>query len=219
MPSLAAVGRAVALHMRTHLRTLARRLSTGASPKVQLTAAAKAAAPRLPQRRLGANGPLVSAVGLGCMSLSLEGRPDAEEAVGVIHAALDAGVSLFDTADVYCTSQDDIGHNERLLRTALDSYRGPADTSCVVIATKGIMARPGGAWEAGSDPDALFAACDRSLEVLPHAGAHPKPKPKPCPNPNLQALGVSTLDLYYLHTPSGFAGDAGRGRGSGRGGH
>ena len=171
-------------NMRTHLRTLARRLSagaspkvqltaaakarrlsTGASPKVQLTAAAKAAAPRLPQRRLGANGPLVSAVGLGCMSLSLEGRPDAEEAVGVIHAALDAGVSLFDTADVYCTSQDDIGHNERLLRSALDSYRGPADTSCVVIATKGIMARPGGAWEAGSDPDALFAACDRSLEA------------------------------------------------------
>ena len=145
--------------------TLVRRcLSTGASPKAQLTAAAKAAAPRLPQRRLGANGPLVSAVGMGCMSLSLDGPP-VEQAVGVIHAALDAGVSLFDTADVYCTSQDDIGHNERLLRAALDSYSGAADTSCVVIATKGIMARPDGAWEAGSDPDELFAACDRSLEA------------------------------------------------------
>jgi hypothetical protein len=172
------------MNMRTHVRTLARRLSTGASPKVQLTAAAaKPAAPRLPQRRLGANGPLVSAVGLGCMPLSLEGRPDAEEAVGVIHAALDAGVSLFDTADVYCTSHDDIGHNERLLRSALDSYRGPADTSCVVIATKGIMARPDGAWEAGSDPDALFAACDRSLEVLPHASPGPSPGRSPGPSP------------------------------------
>ena len=82
--------------------------------------------PRLPQRRLGANGPLVSAVGLGCMSLSLDGRPTVEQAVGVIHAALDAGVSLFDTADVYCTSEADIGHNERLLRSALDSYCGGA---------------------------------------------------------------------------------------------
>ena len=157
-------------------------LSTGASPKAQLTAAAKAAAPRLPQRRLGANGPLVSAVGLGCMSLSL-GGPPVEQAVGVIHAALDAGVSLFDTADVYCTSQDDIGHNERLLRAALDSYSGAADTSCVVIATKGIMARPDGAWEAGSDPDALFAACDRSLEVLPHASPGPSPGRSPGPSP------------------------------------
>ena len=99
--------------------TLLRRcLSTGASPTAaaQAAAAKKAAAPRLPQRRLGKNGPLVSAVGLGCMSLSIDGRPDVEEAVGVIHAALDAGVSLFDTADVYCTNQDDIGANECLLR-------------------------------------------------------------------------------------------------------
>ena len=109
--------------------TLLRRcLSTGASPTAaaQAAAAKKAAAPRLPQRRLGKNGPLVSAVGLGCMSLSIDGRPDVEEAVGVIHAALDAGVSLFDTADVYCTNQDDIGANERLLRAALDSYSGSA---------------------------------------------------------------------------------------------
>ena len=109
--------------------TLLRRcLSTGASPTAaaQAAAAKKAAAPRLPQRRLGKNGPLVSAVGLGCMSLSIDGRPGVEEAVGVIHAALDAGVSLFDTADVYCTDQDDIGANERLLRAALDSYSGSA---------------------------------------------------------------------------------------------
>ena len=165
-------------------RTLVQRcLSTGASPNVQLTAAAKAAAPRLPQRRLGANGPLVSAVGLGCMSLSLDGRPDIDAAVGVIHAALDAGVSLFDTADVYCTSQDDIGHNERLFKAALDSYSGAADTSCVVVATKGIMARPDGAWEAGSDPDELLAACDRSLEALRPPDPTPDPTPDPSPDP------------------------------------
>ena len=112
--------------------TLLRRcLSTGASPTAaaQAAAAKKAAAPRLPQRRLGKNGPLVSAVGLACMLLSIDGRPDVEEAVGVIHAALDAGVSLFDTADVYCTNQDDIGANERLLRAALDSYSGAAAQS------------------------------------------------------------------------------------------
>ena len=147
------------------------------------------------------------------MSLSLDGRPTVEQAVGVIHAALDAGVSLFDTADVYCTSEADIGHNERLLRSALDSYSGgaaarpnslsrqrapelsvgrlgpavqpwsplrrrparrprssfghpAADTSSVVIATKGLMTRPDGAWSASSEPDDLFAACDSSLEAL-----------------------------------------------------
>jgi aryl-alcohol dehydrogenase-like predicted oxidoreductase len=119
------------------------------------------------------------------MSLSLDSRPSEEQAMQVIHAALDAGVTFFDTADVYCTSDEEIGHNERLLRRALDSYSGDADTSDIVVATKGIMSRPGGAWVASSEPDHLFAACDRSLE----------------------ALGVSTLDLYYLHTPSGFADD------------
>ena len=135
----------------------------------------------LPQRRLGANGPLVSSVGLGCMPLSLAGRRPEEESVSVIHAALDAGITLFDTADVYCTDDSELGHNERLLRRALASYGG--DASEVVVATKGIMSRPNGEWVAGSDPDALFSACDRSLE----------------------ALGVDCLDLYYLHTPSGLS--------------
>lgn len=117
------------------------------------------------------------------MSLSQAAGGSEEQATAVIHAALGAGITFFDTADVYCEGDEDIGHNERLLRRSFDSYGG--DTSGIVVATKGIMSRPGGDWVAGSDPDALFAACDRSLE----------------------ALGVDTLDLYYLHTPSGFAGD------------
>ena len=70
-------------------------------------------------RTLGANGPAVSALGLGCMGMSdLYGPADDEESVATIHAALDAGVTLLDTGDYY-----GMGHNELLLREAL---RDPA---------------------------------------------------------------------------------------------
>ena len=67
------------------------------------------------QRVLGPGAPAVSAVGYGGMHLSIEGRPSEEEGIAVIQAALDAGVTLVDTADVYCLDQHDIGHNERLI--------------------------------------------------------------------------------------------------------
>src|SRR3712207_889994 len=54
----------------------------------------------------------VSPIGLGAMPLSLAGRPDRAQAVRTIHAALDAGVTLIDTADAYCTDRSDTGHNE-----------------------------------------------------------------------------------------------------------
>ena len=125
-------------------------------------------------RRLGAGGPTVSAIGLGGMYLSINGRPDEATALATIHAALDAGVTLIDTADVYCTDDGDIGHNERLIAKAIGGRR-----ERVVIATKGGLRRPRGAWTRDGRPEALRSACEASL----------------------RALGVSTIELYQLHAP------------------
>ena len=66
-------------------------------------------------RKLGAAGPEVSAIGLGCMGMSdLYGPADRNESIATIHAALDAGITLLDTGDFY-----GMGHNEMLIREAL----------------------------------------------------------------------------------------------------
>lgn len=126
---------------------------------------------------LGPSAPSVPIVGFGGMHLSIEGRPSEDVGVRVIHASLDAGVRLIDTADVYCLSHLDIGHNERLVGQALRAWKGPRDT--VLVATKGGMERPDGRWVVNGRPEHLFRACDRSLK----------------------ALGVERIDLYQLHTP------------------
>jgi aryl-alcohol dehydrogenase-like predicted oxidoreductase len=126
------------------------------------------------QRRLGPDGPLVGEVGLGGMYLSLDGRPEEAQAIRTIHAALDAGVTLIDTADVYCLDDRDRGHNERLIAKAL---AGRAQG--VVVATKGGLRRPGGAWVHDARPEQITAACEASLK----------------------ALGVPVIDLYQLHAP------------------
>ena len=117
------------------------------------------------------------AVGYGGMHLSLQDRPPADESVRVIRAALDAGVRLIDTADVYCLDDSDIGHNERLVADALRGWNGPRGD--VLIATKGGLTRPAGRWERDGRPEHLRAACDRSL----------------------RALGVERIALYQLHAP------------------
>src|SRR5512142_817203 len=61
----------------------------------------------------------VSAIGLGGMPMSIEGRPDEARSVRTIHAALDAGVTLIDTADAYHLEAGETGHNERLIAKAL----------------------------------------------------------------------------------------------------
>lgn len=91
------------------------------------------------QRSLGSR--TVSAIGLGGMPMSIEGRPDEARSVATIHAALDAGVTLIDTADAYHLHADEVGHNEELIARALRSYG--ADTSGVLVATKGGHLRPG----------------------------------------------------------------------------
>src|SRR5688572_28821719 len=88
------------------------------------------------------------------MNLSLAGAPSERDAIAVIHAAIDAGIELVDTADVYAPSADAIGHNERLVAAArIDA----------LIATKGGVRREGDAWIHDGRPSHLRAACEASL--------------------------------------------------------
>lgn len=120
----------------------------------------------------------VSAVGLGAMPLSIEGRPDEERSLATVHAALDAGVTLLDTADSYHLPGAEPGHNERLLARALATYGG--DTSGVLVATKGGRGRPAdGDWTVDGSPSRLKAAAEASRE----------------------RLGVEAIGLYQLHKP------------------
>jgi aryl-alcohol dehydrogenase-like predicted oxidoreductase/histidinol phosphatase-like enzyme len=111
------------------------------------------------------------------MRLSTEADRDDARAVSVLHAALDAGVTLLDTADAYCLDEHDAGHNERLIARALGSWNG--DRSRIVVATKGGLTRPQGRWIADGRASHLAAACEASL----------------------RALGVDRIDLYQLHAP------------------
>jgi aryl-alcohol dehydrogenase-like predicted oxidoreductase len=117
-------------------------------------------------------------IGLGAMPLSTSGRPDEKEAIRVIHAALNAGIRLLDTADAYCTNTADTGHNERLIAEALTEWDGPVDE--VVVATKGGHTRDArGAWQLNGSPAYLAQAARRSRD----------------------RLGVERIALYYLHRP------------------
>lgn len=127
-------------------------------------------------RPLGRTKHRVSAIGLGGMPLSIAGRPSPGVGHAVIHAALDAGVTFIDTADVYCESHVDIGHNERLIAAALKTHRLGRE---VLVATKGGLERPDGAWTRNGRPKHLRAACEASL----------------------RALGVEAIALYQLHAP------------------
>jgi aryl-alcohol dehydrogenase-like predicted oxidoreductase len=113
-----------------------------------------------PTRQLGAAGPVVSAVGLGCMGMSgVYGSADRDESIATIHAALDAGVTLLDTGDFY-----GMGHNEMLIGDALAGR--PRDE--VVISVKfGAQRGPDGSW-LGYDarPAALKTALAYSLQRL-----------------------------------------------------
>ena len=115
------------------------------------------------QRPLGPR--TVSAIGLGAMPMSIEGRPDEARSIATIHAALDAGITLIDTADAYHLEAGEVGHNERLIAKALKAYgSGAAD---VVVATKGGHLRPGdGSWTQDGSPQHLLEAAHASSERL-----------------------------------------------------
>ncbi len=114
-------------------------------------------------------------IGLGCMRLSTTADRDDERGIAVIHAALDAGAMLLDTADAYCLDERDTGHNERMIARALAGWAG--DRAAITVATKGGMRRPNGAWVTDGRAKHLREACDASR----------------------RALGVDTIDLYQLH--------------------
>ncbi|MBN8611393.1 MAG: aldo/keto reductase [Deltaproteobacteria bacterium] len=118
----------------------------------------------LPTRTLGPTGIEVSLLGLGGMPMSISGRPAEAQSIAVIHRALELGVTLIDTADVYCLNDDDLGHNERVIAKALATYAG--DRSRVLVATKGGLERPNGAWTVNGRPAHLRQACERSLRAL-----------------------------------------------------
>ncbi|MBE2250878.1 MAG: aldo/keto reductase [Myxococcus sp.] len=105
--------------------------------------------------------PALPRVGLGCMRLSTEPRPEAE-AVAVVHAALDAGVTLFDTATAYCAGAA-LGENERLIARALATH---ARGGGAIVVTKGGLRRPGGAWRPDGRARSILEDAARSVEAL-----------------------------------------------------
>ena len=115
-------------------------------------------------KQLGNTGIPVSAIGLGGMPMSLSNRPPEAQAIATIHRALDLGVTLIDTADSYCKDESDKHHNERLIYKALQAYGN--DTSNVMIATKGGLMRPDGAWTRNGNPDHLRETIRASFEAL-----------------------------------------------------
>jgi len=98
-------------------------------------------------------------IGFGGMPLSIKGRPSEEAGRRVLNAAIDAGMTLIDTADVYCLYDDDIGHNERLIASI-----GRNDE--IHVATKAGLRRPGGSWMSDGSPKHIREACERSLRAL-----------------------------------------------------
>ena len=122
------------------------------------------------RRALGRGGLTVSAMGLGCMGMSeFYGPADEAESVATIHRALDLGIDLLDTSDIY-----GLGHNEILVGKAIRDRR-----ERVVLATKfGLLRGEDGSWKGvNGKPAYVRSACEASLK----------------------RLGVDVIDLYYLH--------------------
>jgi aryl-alcohol dehydrogenase-like predicted oxidoreductase len=115
------------------------------------------------QTTLGKTGEAIPAIGFGAMPLSIQDRPPEEVGKRVLHAAIDAGLTLIDTADVYCLDDNDIGHNERLIASVLAER---ADRDRIRVATKAGLRRPRGAWTNDGRPEHIREACERSLRAL-----------------------------------------------------
>jgi aryl-alcohol dehydrogenase-like predicted oxidoreductase len=124
------------------------------------------------KRILGTSGPEVSAIGLGCMSMTggYSGRPNRQEMISLLHAAVDRGVTFFDTAEIYGPHA-----NEELVGEALAPFRNR-----VVIATK-------------------FAQDIDPVERKPRGQMLTPGQLVTAVEGSLQRLGVEAIDLYYQH--------------------
>lgn len=131
------------------------------------------------RRRIGDR--LVTTMGLGCMPVSFpEHAADRDRGISVIHRAIDLGLTLLDTANIYAPSWDAVGHNEEIVGAALRSYAGVSDLSEVLVATKGGITRSQGeVWGRDATREGLVRAAEASRD----------------------ALGVEIIDLYQLHRP------------------
>jgi aryl-alcohol dehydrogenase-like predicted oxidoreductase len=122
-------------------------------------------------RRLGKSSLVVSALGLGCMGMSeFYGNPNEQESIATIHHAIDRGITLLDTADVY-----GMGRNEELVGRAIQKRRNQA-----IVATKfGIVRDPSNPNQRGVNgrPEYVRKSCEQSL----------------------RRLKIATIDLYYQH--------------------
>ena len=125
---------------------------------------------------LGKTSDTISSIGFGGMPLSIQGRPPEEVGRRVLHAAIDAGMTFIDTADVYCLDDSEIGHNERLIASVVCERD---DRDAIRVATKGGLRRPRGAWTNDGSPKHIRDACEQSL----------------------RALGTGQIWLYQFHAP------------------
>ncbi len=143
--------------------------------------------------RIGSTNLNATKVSYGAWPLSDSSpRPTEAESIEVIHAALDGGATLIDTADAYCLDDSEVGHNERLVAKALKAWSslpgsslpgsglaGSGPRASITVATKGGFIRPNGTWTSKADPAHLRSACEHSL----------------------QCLDTDCIDLYQLHAP------------------
>ncbi len=112
---------------------------------------------------LNKTGEAIPLIGFGGMPLSIQGRPSEEQGKLTLNAAIDAGMTLIDTADVYCLDDNDIGHNERLIAATLAER---PDRDAIRVATKAGLRRPRGAWTSDGTPAHIREACEKSLRAL-----------------------------------------------------
>ena len=110
---------------------------------------------------LADTGETIPVIGFGGMPLSTQGRPSEDEGRRVLHAAIDAGMTFIDTADVYCLDDSEIGHNERLIASVVNERKDE-----VRVATKAGLRRPRGAWTNDGSPAHIREACEKSLRAL-----------------------------------------------------
>lgn len=175
----------------------------------------------VPLRRIGDL--KVSAIGLGAMTLTQVPDYDEQRGIRTVHAALDAGVTLLDTADVYGPAGGDYGANELAVAEALRLY--PGTTDHVVVATKGGHVRyfDTDTWWIDGRPEWLRRACEASLrrlglDALP-LYVHHRPDPRVPYEESMGGLrelhekglvrrvGVSNVNAEHVRTAHGVLGD------------